>query len=66
MISNVAEAITLPHLEGSTTVRLSTADKIELLKIGARLLLKDGKDRTMEEIIHYVITEHKRTHKDNA
>ena len=66
MKSNVAEVITLPHLEGSTIVRLSNADKIELLKIGARLLLKDGKDRTMEEIIHYVITEHKRTHKDNA
>jgi hypothetical protein len=59
----ISTITTMPYGEGSTTVRLSNADKIELLKIGARLLLKDGEDRTMEEIMHIVIAEYKKLHK---
>lgn len=56
----------LPSENKSGVLRLKISDRLELLKIGARLLLKDGNDRTMEEVIHYVIAEYKKTHKDEA
>ena len=38
-----------------STIRLSNEVKAELVKIGAKLSLKDGKNRSMEDIIKLLI-----------
>lgn len=50
----------------STTLRLSNELKRKLVKIGARLSLKDGKDRTMQDIVEYLVEEHDKTHKEGS
>jgi hypothetical protein len=43
-----------------TSIRIRTDTHVELLKIGARLLLNDGKPRTMDELVDLLVVEHKR------
>ena len=42
-------------LKGMSTIRLSNNVKAKLVKIGAKLSLKDGKNRSMEDIIKLII-----------
>jgi hypothetical protein len=42
-------------LEVSATLRLSTDLKSKLLKIGAAETLKDGKDRSMHDIVEMIV-----------
>ena len=44
----------------SSTLRLSNDLKKKLVKIGAKMSLKDGKLRTMEDIIESLIEEHEK------
>ena len=44
----------------SSTLRLSNELKKKLVKIGAKLSLKDGKLRTMEDIIEALVEEHEK------
>jgi hypothetical protein len=44
--------------EVSSTLRLSNDLKKKLVKIGAKMSIKDGKLRTMEDIIEVLIEEH--------
>ena len=41
--------------KGMTTVRLSSNVKAKLVKVGAKLSLKDGKNRSMEDIIKILL-----------
>jgi len=50
----------------STTLRLSNELKRKLVKIGARLSLKDGKDRTMQDIVEYLVGEYEKGHKESS
>lgn len=60
-----AYMVTLPHSSGeSSTVRLSHNAKVKLVKIGARLALKDGDPRSMEEVIELLIKEYEKNHKE--
>ena len=38
-----------------TTIKIAPEDKTELNKIAAQLQIENGKVRTYEEIIHYLI-----------
>lgn len=51
-------------IKDMTTVRLSAGIKSKLVKIGARLSLKDGKARSMEDIIEILIKEYEKEHKE--
>jgi hypothetical protein len=42
-----------------STMKISDETKRELLKIGAEYTLKDGQERTLEEIVKLLIEEHK-------
>lgn len=42
-------------IDGMSSIRLSNASKSKLVKIGARLSLKDGRARSMEEIIDLLL-----------
>jgi hypothetical protein len=53
----------MPHSD-SSTVRVSHTAKIKLVKIGARLALKDGDQRSIEEVIDVLIREYERAHKE--
>jgi hypothetical protein len=44
--------------EVSSTLRLSNDLKKKLVKIGAKMSLKDGKVRSMEDIIEALVKEH--------
>ena len=46
-----------------SSIRLSHKAKLRLAKIKARLLLKDGKDRSMEELIDLLMDEHEEMEK---
>jgi hypothetical protein len=43
-----------------STMKINDETKRELLKIGAEYTLKDGKERTLEDIVRLLIGEHKR------
>lgn len=45
-----------------STMKISNETKKELMRIGAEFTMKDGKERTLEEIVRLLIEEHK--HKD--
>ena len=47
-----------------TTVRMSEKLKARIVRIGARLSLKDGKSRSMEDIIDLLVTEYEKAHKE--
>jgi hypothetical protein len=47
-----------------SSVRLSHKLKLRLAKIKARLLLKDGKDRSMEELIELLADTYESQEKD--
>lgn len=44
--------------EMSSTIRLSHKAKLRLAKIKARLLLRDGIERSMEELLDLLMDEH--------
>ena len=45
-----------------SSIRLSHDLKAKLAKVGARLTLKDGKTRSMEEIIELLLAEYEKVH----
>ena len=49
----------------SSTVRLSNEAKSKLVKIGARLSLKDCRARSMEDIIELLIKEYEKAHRED-
>jgi hypothetical protein len=42
-----------------STMKISDETKKELVRVGAEFSLKDGKERTLEEIVKLLIGEHK-------
>jgi hypothetical protein len=50
--------------KGMSSVRLSNDLKSKLVKIGAKLSLKDGKARSMEDIIDMLVKEYEKDHKE--
>jgi hypothetical protein len=44
-----------------STMKINDETKRELLKIGAEFTLKDGKERSLEDIVRLLIDEHKRS-----
>jgi hypothetical protein len=50
--------------KGMSSVRLSNDLKSKLVKIGAKLSLKDGKARSMEDIIAMLVKEYEKEHKE--
>jgi hypothetical protein len=48
-----------------SSIRLSSDIKAQLVRIGARLSLKDGKARSMEDVIVLLLKEYKANHKDD-
>jgi hypothetical protein len=47
-----------------SSIRVSHKAKSRLAKIGARLTLKDGKTRSMEEIIDMLVDQYEKEHKE--
>jgi hypothetical protein len=47
-----------------SSIRISHKAKSRLAKIGARLTLKDGKTRSMEEIIDLLVDDYEKEHKE--
>jgi hypothetical protein len=47
-----------------SSVRLSNDLKSKLVKIGAKLSLKDGKARSVEDIIDMLVKEYEKDHKE--
>jgi hypothetical protein len=47
-----------------SSIRASHELRAKLAKIGARFTLKDGKQRSMEEIIDMLIEEYEKSNKD--
>lgn len=43
-----------------STMKINSETKRELLKIGAEYTLKDGKERTLEDIVKLLIEEHRK------
>ncbi len=48
------------NLELVSTMKISDETKRELVKIGAEYSVKDGKERSLEEIVKLLIAEHKK------
>lgn len=46
-----------------STMKISDETKKELARIGAEYTLKDGKERSLEEVVKLLIEEHKRKSK---
>jgi hypothetical protein len=44
----------------TSTMRISDETKKELVKIGAQLSIKDGTERSMEDVVKYLIDYYKR------
>jgi hypothetical protein len=44
----------------ASTMKISDETKKELIKIGAEYSIKDGKERTLEDIVRLLIEEHKK------
>jgi len=42
----------------SSTMRISEETKKELLKVGGELTAKDGVERTLEEVVKVLLSEH--------
>lgn len=42
----------------SSTMRINESTKRNLVKIGAELSLKDGKERSLEDVVKHLIGEH--------
>jgi hypothetical protein len=51
-------------LDSMSSIRISHKAKSRLAKIGARLTLKDGNTRSMEEIIDLLVDYWEREHKE--
>jgi len=47
-----------------SSIRISNEIKSKLVKIGARLSLKDGKNRSMEDIIRVLIKQYEKDDQD--
>jgi hypothetical protein len=47
----------------TSTMRISDETKRELVKIGAQLSIKDGSERSMEDVVKYLIETYKKTNK---
>jgi hypothetical protein len=47
----------------TSTMRISDETKRELVKIGAQLSVKDGTERSMEDVVKYLIDAYKKTNK---
>jgi hypothetical protein len=47
-----------------SSIRISHKAKSRLAKIGARLTLKDGKTRSMEEIIDILVEQYEKEHRE--
>ena len=47
----------------SSTMRISDETKRELVKIGAELSVKDGSERSMEDVVKYLIETYKKENK---
>ena len=47
----------------TSTMRISDETKRELVKIGAQLSVKDGTERSMEDVVKYLIDTYKKTNK---
>ena len=52
------------HTEEMSSIRISHKAKSRLAKIGARLTLKDGNTRSMEEIIDLIVDYWEKEHKE--
>ncbi len=48
------------ELDMVSTMKISDETKKELLKIGAEYTVKDGKERSLEQIVKILIGEHKK------
>ena len=46
-----------------STMRISDETKRELVKIGAQLSVKDGTERSMEDVVKYLIDTYKKNKK---
>jgi hypothetical protein len=44
----------------ASTMKISDETKKELIKIGAEFSIKDGKERTLEDIVRLLIEEHRK------
>ena len=47
----------------SSTMRINDETKRELVKIGAELSIKDGIERSMEDVVKYLIESYKKENK---
>ena len=47
----------------SSTMRINDETKRELVKIGAELSMKDGTERSMEDVVKYLIETYKKENK---
>jgi hypothetical protein len=47
----------------TSTMRISDETKKELVKIGANLSVKDGTERSMEDVVKYLIDTYKKNKK---
>jgi len=47
----------------TSTMRISDETKRELVKIGAQLSIKDGTERSMEDVVKYLIDTYKKNKK---
>ena len=47
----------------SSTMRINDETKRELVKIGAELSVKDGTERSMEDVVKYLIETYKKENK---
>ena len=47
----------------SSTMRINDGTKRELVKIGAELSMKDGTERSMEDVVKYLIETYKKENK---
>ena len=47
----------------TSTMRISAGTKRELVKIGAQLSVKDGTERSMEDVVKYLIDTYKKNKK---
>ncbi len=47
----------------TSTMRISDETKKELVKIGAQLSINDGTERSMEDVVKYLIDNYKKTNK---
>jgi hypothetical protein len=56
---NIRESITYALIQLVSTRKISEETKKALLKIGAEHTLKDGKERTLEDIVKLLIEERK-------